>query len=442
MSDQSQGTDWWQASDGKWYPPETHPDYVAPAPPPPPAPPAPPAPTAPPVVQRPLSPQAPPAVPGPQYGAPPPVASPPSLPRPSTTPGGPSTGPFAGKSTAQLIVLGCAAVIAVSCFLPWVRVSFLGTYTAAGTDEGGDGWLFLGGAAVLAVLAWLKPVSWPVLGVSVLGAAGWLYERHEIGTAKGIGISIGMGLWLILLACLVAGGTAVHETSPAPPGPPESGLLPVAQRYKVGVAILAVLLVSGLVYGQKEHDLGDNGGGLSVDLGDDASGGFGLDESSAPDPADCKAGGPTTLTKDVTELASYYSGLSGDITVDLLAARELPTSFHDGFVDETITAQGKFIGVQVRVTNDADQEIQPSSLFDDWRLTDGRASWETADYTAGHQGGVSAAWADSQGDEQPATQIQAGFDGTTWAVFDIPTDAAQRAISVINDDKQTCLGLP
>jgi hypothetical protein len=26
MSDQSQGQDWWQASDGKWYPPEQHPD--------------------------------------------------------------------------------------------------------------------------------------------------------------------------------------------------------------------------------------------------------------------------------------------------------------------------------------------------------------------------------------------------------------------------------
>jgi hypothetical protein len=32
MSDQSQGPGWWLASDGKWYPPETHPDYVAAAP--------------------------------------------------------------------------------------------------------------------------------------------------------------------------------------------------------------------------------------------------------------------------------------------------------------------------------------------------------------------------------------------------------------------------
>jgi|GEM_PF-1181926 len=33
MSDTSQGEGWWVASDGKWYAPEQHPDYVAPAPP-------------------------------------------------------------------------------------------------------------------------------------------------------------------------------------------------------------------------------------------------------------------------------------------------------------------------------------------------------------------------------------------------------------------------
>ncbi len=38
MSDSSQGEGWWQASDGKWYPPEKHPDYK---PPPPDAPPPP-----------------------------------------------------------------------------------------------------------------------------------------------------------------------------------------------------------------------------------------------------------------------------------------------------------------------------------------------------------------------------------------------------------------
>jgi hypothetical protein len=36
MSDTQQGPGWWQASDGKWYPPETHPSRQVPAPSPPP----------------------------------------------------------------------------------------------------------------------------------------------------------------------------------------------------------------------------------------------------------------------------------------------------------------------------------------------------------------------------------------------------------------------
>lgn len=41
MSDLSQGPQWWQAADLKWYPPELHADYVAPLPPPPKLPPPP-----------------------------------------------------------------------------------------------------------------------------------------------------------------------------------------------------------------------------------------------------------------------------------------------------------------------------------------------------------------------------------------------------------------
>jgi len=33
MSDTPAGADWWQASDGRWYPPEQHPNYRPPAPP-------------------------------------------------------------------------------------------------------------------------------------------------------------------------------------------------------------------------------------------------------------------------------------------------------------------------------------------------------------------------------------------------------------------------
>lgn len=52
MSDTSQGAGWWQASDDKWYPPETHPDR-RPPPPPREPPPRPAEPTRPVVKQRP-----------------------------------------------------------------------------------------------------------------------------------------------------------------------------------------------------------------------------------------------------------------------------------------------------------------------------------------------------------------------------------------------------
>ena len=42
MSDAQQGPGWWQASDGKWYPPESHPSRRPPPPPPPQATPPPP----------------------------------------------------------------------------------------------------------------------------------------------------------------------------------------------------------------------------------------------------------------------------------------------------------------------------------------------------------------------------------------------------------------
>ena len=65
MSDVSQGPGWWQASDGKWYPPEQHPNYRPPPPP-----------TAP---GGAFSPMPPPGVPASPTG--PPWSGPPSAPR-------------------------------------------------------------------------------------------------------------------------------------------------------------------------------------------------------------------------------------------------------------------------------------------------------------------------------------------------------------------------
>jgi hypothetical protein len=73
MSDVSQGPGWWRASDGRWYPPEQHPDYVPPPPAPPPA-----VPEVPPAVTPPLPP-VPPTPLGPPLSGPfgtPPLQSP------------------------------------------------------------------------------------------------------------------------------------------------------------------------------------------------------------------------------------------------------------------------------------------------------------------------------------------------------------------------------
>jgi hypothetical protein len=330
-------------------------------------------------------------------------------------------------------------VIAVSCFLPWAKVQLFGTISVSGTDSGGDGWIFLGGAVALAALAWWRPPRWAALLLSLAGVIGFIYERHDIGTSKTISVSLGVGLWLILLASLVAAGTAIHAlTEGTEPAPIAQRLPPALQRYWWGLGLAFVLLAGTIAYGQEHHD---ESLGFSDDTSGDSSlspGDFGDDHHDA---TDCAGKGKTSLTADINELDSFSEG-SGPVTVELLQTRELPRSFHDNFVDETVTADGKFVGIQVEVTNDSSVETQPSSLYDNWRLTDGNASWETADYNGSHDTGVSGAYADSQGDDQPETQIAAGFDGTTWAVFDIPADADPSAISIANDSDQTCLALP
>ena len=71
MSDVSQGSGWWQASDLKWYPPELHADYVAPLPPVTPTLPPPPK-LPPPPGQPPVPPARPADRPPPETATPPP----------------------------------------------------------------------------------------------------------------------------------------------------------------------------------------------------------------------------------------------------------------------------------------------------------------------------------------------------------------------------------
>src|SRR3954452_13173328 len=106
MSDATQGPGWWQATDGKWYPPEQHPDLGNPTEPvesvapteavPPTAPPAPPAPPT-----QVIAPVPPPVPPGPPIGPP-----------PGAVPGGPPPGSNRGKIIAIVAVIAAIVIVA------------------------------------------------------------------------------------------------------------------------------------------------------------------------------------------------------------------------------------------------------------------------------------------------------------------------------------------
>ena len=108
MSDLSQGPGWWQASDGKWYPPESHPGYAA------------------------SSTAAQPATP-PAQVAPPPMAPPPMAPPPMAPPGQPSPAPgvapaYGPRPQASKSSKGC--IIALVIFL--VLIIGFGAFAAFG----------------------------------------------------------------------------------------------------------------------------------------------------------------------------------------------------------------------------------------------------------------------------------------------------------------------
>jgi hypothetical protein len=125
MSDTSQGQGWWQASDGKWYPPEQHPNYQPPVPPSPPPP-------------NPLL-STPPTSAGPFPGtasSPPPATVPPPGPAagPPTVAAGAASRPagnlpsfaFDAKrwSQAERITGVATLVLFISLFLPWFTYNF------------------------------------------------------------------------------------------------------------------------------------------------------------------------------------------------------------------------------------------------------------------------------------------------------------------------------
>ena len=104
MSDVSNGPGWWQASDGKWYPPEQQPNYEAAAPPP--------------------------------------------SPTPSPSPTRPSSGQFKFEmnrwTQAERITAIASLVLLISLFLPWFTYKFtLVSYSWSGLSGHGYLWIVL-----------------------------------------------------------------------------------------------------------------------------------------------------------------------------------------------------------------------------------------------------------------------------------------------------------
>jgi hypothetical protein len=187
MSDTSQGPGWWQASDGKWYSPEQHPDYQTPAPPP--------------------------------AGASPPVGIP-SGPTGSAVPG-PSAAPFSFDmkrwTQPERIAAVATLVLFISLFLPWFTYNYgIGSVSVDGLWHG---WMYLVLLLCLGILAYLVlragfaelPFTLPLPGEqllliatsvnAVLSILAFLLKPGGIGFS---GIGWGFGAFLGLAASIVA----------------------------------------------------------------------------------------------------------------------------------------------------------------------------------------------------------------------------------------------
>lgn len=242
MSDTSQGEGWWRASDGKWYPPESHPDYVPPAAPvaePPPVPPAP-EPVAPPITPDPIQ-SVPPIDPGatvavPAQSATPPITSVPAAPAPGLpptvppgaapippVPGGASaapSGPFnAADNIPWFVIIGGGVLLFIGLILPWASVDLGGGFSESisGLDtDDGKIMLVLALAIIgVGVVHMLKRAQWAFIALIVLALAALgltIFEITDISGTDGLlgaSISVGIGLWVDLIGSLAALGGVI-----------------------------------------------------------------------------------------------------------------------------------------------------------------------------------------------------------------------------------------
>ncbi len=221
MSDASQGPDWWRASDGMWYPPELHPDYVTRRVPGP-------------TRSAPSSPRTPTARAHSGVGAP-------VLSDPRRSAGAPSglRSPPSPFIALRVVSLAALVLSIVGVNMPWATTdaALSGLRTSVTGIGLGTGRLLCGVLAVVLVLSW-----WHLAATSrrtgVLLFASWLgalalsvYEIVDVIAVPTRGLftlNIGVGLYLCGFAALVACVcsladlaqlcSAAHPVGPANPG--------------------------------------------------------------------------------------------------------------------------------------------------------------------------------------------------------------------------------
>jgi hypothetical protein len=178
MSDVSNGPGWWQASDGKWYPPEQQPNYEA--------------------------------------------ATPPPSPTQSPSPTRPSSGQFKFEmnrwTQAERITAIGSLVLLIALFLPWFTVS-ASVYSASASGLTAHGYLYIVLLLCLAILVDLvAKVSYTVMpfklplpeeqllliatGINaVLVVIAFLLKPGGYGFS---GVGWGWGAFVALIAAIVA----------------------------------------------------------------------------------------------------------------------------------------------------------------------------------------------------------------------------------------------
>lgn len=188
---------WWQAADGNSYPPNRHPEYRA-------APTTPSAASAPPTMPPPsMASSAPPAAPGAPSGS-----------------GGMSGLAAKGITPTILGMLVAAVLIVIGSVLPWATID-LGFISQSIGGLDGDGGITLVLALVAGVLAYFskgRKIGFAI-GAVVAAAISALIAVIDIADVSSLGgggdlgidsgISVGIGLWLVLIASLAAVGAGI-----------------------------------------------------------------------------------------------------------------------------------------------------------------------------------------------------------------------------------------